>query len=203
MAASVAVEMGDMWVSGASDERLTASGMGACVGLCLYDPTVSLGAMAHIVLPETPDPLPLFRGQPLAMRPGKCADTAVAFLLAEIVERGARVRHLRAAIAGGAHIFSHSAPSHSSPAHLAPALPSLSRLEIGPRNAEAVREALRREGIPLIMEDVGGTFGRTVALCIRTGDFWVQRIGGAERKLATLGLGCIAAPDVREAAYGR
>ncbi len=203
MAASVAVEMGDMWVSGASDERLTASGMGACVGLCLYDPTVSLGAMAHIVLPETPDPLPLFRGQPLALRPGKCADTAVAFLLAEIVERGARVRHLRAAMAGGAHIFSHSSLSHSHPAHMAPAPPPLSRLEIGPRNAEAVREALRREGIPLVMEDVGGTFGRTVALCIRTGDFWVQRMGGAEQKLATLGLGCIAAPPVREAAYGR
>jgi len=100
MAASVAVEMGEVWISGVPDERLTAVGLGACVGLCLYDPAVRLGAMAHIVLPETPNPLPLFRGQPLPPRPGKCADTAVAYLLAEIVERGARVRHLRAARAG-------------------------------------------------------------------------------------------------------
>ncbi len=203
MAASVAVEMGDVWVSGASDERLTAVGLGACVGLCLYDPAVSLGAMAHIVLPETPHPLPLYRGQTLAVRPGKCADTAVAFLLAEIVARGARVRHLRAAMAGGAQIFSHSAPLKSHGGASSQAAPTLSRLEIGPRNAEAVREALRREGIPLAVEDVGGTFGRTVSLCIRTGDFWVRRIGGEELKLASLGQNSRAGAHEREAAYGR
>lgn len=201
MATPIAVEMGDVWVSGTPDERLTAVGLGACIGLCLYDPTVSLGAMAHIVLPETPHPLPLFRGRPLALRPGKCADTAVAFLLAQIVERGAQVRHLRAAMAGGAHIFSHALPQGShSPAH---APPAVSRLEIGPRNADAVREALRREGIPLALEDVGGTFGRTVALCVRTGDFWVRRLGAEDCKMATLGLTGVPVAGGREAAYGR
>ncbi len=203
MAASVAVEMGEVWISGVPDERLTAVGLGACVGLCLYDPAVRLGAMAHIVLPETPHPLPLFRGQPLPARPGKCADTAVAFLLAEIVERGARVRHLRAAMAGGAHIFSHASfakPGSASSAHGGAAL---SRLEIGPRNAEAVREALERAGIPLMAEDVGGTFGRTVGLCIRTGDFWVRRIGGDDQKLAALGQASSINAGTREAAYGR
>ncbi len=203
MAASVAVEMGEVWISGVPDERLTAVGLGACVGLCLYDPTVKLGAMAHVVLPETPNPLPLFRGQPLPSRPGKCADTAVAYLLAEIVERGARVRHLRAAMAGGAQIFSHSSLTKPGAGPAAQGGATLSRLEIGPRNAEAVREALRREGIPLMAEDVGGSFGRTVGLCIRTGDFWVRRIGGEEQKLASLGHASAVIAGEREAAYGR
>ncbi len=203
MAASVAVEMGEVWVSGAVDERLTAVGLGACVGLCLYDPAVRLGAMAHIVLPQTPFPLPLFRGQPLAFRPGKCADTAVAYLLAQIVERGARVRHLRAAMAGGAQIFSHSLYPKPGAGPSAHASASLSRLEIGPRNAEAVREALERAGIPLVAEDMGGTFGRTVALCIRTGDMWVRRIGGEDQKLVSLSQSCPKAAGEREAAYGR
>lgn len=203
MAASVAVEMGEVWISGVSGERLTAVGLGACIGLCLYDPTVKLGAMAHIVLPLTPHPPPLFRGQPLASRPGKCADTAVAYLLAEIEERGARVRHVRAAMAGGAQIFSHASFPKSGVGSSPHGGASLSRLEIGPRNAEAVREALQREGIPLTTEDVGGTFGRTVGLCIRTGDFWVRRIGGEDKKLACLGDPAPVAAGEREAAYGR
>jgi len=75
-------------------------------------------------------------------------------------------------------------------------------LEIGPRNAEAVRAALQREGIPLMAEDVGGTFGRTVGLCIRTGDFWVRRIGGEEQKLASLSHASPVSAGAREAAYG-
>lgn len=198
MATVVAVEMGELWVSGTPDERLLAAGLGACVGLCLYDPSVRLGAMAHIVLPHTPDPPPLFRGRPLALRPGKCADTALPLLLDQIIARGARVGRLRAAIAGGAHLFSPT--PHDSKDMRGTPIPS--RLEIGPRCADAVRAALAREGIPLWAEDTGGTFGRTLSLCVRTGDFWVQRIGGDEQKLAALGEPMGAALAAREAAYG-
>lgn len=173
--ASIAVEMGGTWVSGACRDRLVAQGLGACVSLSLYDSVARLAAMVHIVLPETPA-APLFDPPP-----GRCADTAVAHAVRLIVAQGADRTRLRAAMAGGSHIFSH-APSPGG--RQSPAAPS--RLEIGPRNADAVRAALAALDIPLVAEDVGGHCGRTVTLCVASGDVYVRRIGAGERRLGSL-----------------
>ncbi len=175
--ATRAVEMGETWVTRTSTARLVAHGLGACVGLCLYDDAVRLAAMVHIVLPET---LPLRSQSPSSPTytplPGRCADTAVRHAVEQIVLQGARADRLRAAMAGGARIFSHAAGA-------AP----LSRLEIGARNVAAVRAALRQARVPLVAADVGGSCGRTVTFCVGTGDVFVRRIGAEEQPLAFLG----------------
>jgi chemotaxis protein CheD len=178
----ITIEMGETQVSRRAEDRLVALGLGACVGVCLYDPTARLAAMAHVVLPET---RPLDHpnlATPLIASPGKCADTAVPYLVAQIVQQGGHATRLRAAIAGGAQIFSHSSPGRSQDPGA-----SLSRLEVGPRNAHAVRAALQTAGIPLLADDTGGHFGRTVTLCVATGEIFVRRIGAEDRLLASLG----------------
>ncbi len=185
MAGTITVEMGEIWVSHCPDERLVAVGLGACLGVCLYDPQARVAALAHVVLPQTPPHPTLFRGQVVPSLPGKCADTAIAALISRSVERGAAAHNLRAALAGGAQIFSPT-PTPAAPGGGGGA--SLSRLEIGPRNTVAVRDALAAEGIAVLAEDVGGHCGRTLTLCVRTGEVLVRRIGAHEQTLACLGL---------------
>lgn len=192
------VEMGETGLERAVGRRLQACGLGACVGLCLYEPSAQVALLVHVVLPQT---LP-GRASALPL-PGKCADTALLHALAEMVRCGGQVPSVRAALIGGAQIFS-PPTAGGDPA-------ALSRLEIGPRNVAALREQLARVGIPLCAEDTGGHGGRTVTLEAGTGHVWVRPVGLPERLLTTLGrrsepAPALTAPSVhglREgAAYG-
>jgi chemotaxis protein CheD len=62
-----------------------------------------------------------------------------------------------AKIAGGASMF-----------------PTMDTLQIGEKNAEVVKKALKTERIRLMAEDIGGKCGRTVTLDTRTGDLSVK-----------------------------
>ena len=112
-------------------------GLGSCIGLTLYDPNLKLGAMVHIMLPES-------GGR--SDRPGKYADTAVPLLVKELVSHGSKNRSIIAKIAGGACMFEYFGTG----------------LNIGERNAEKVRVLLKECHIQLAAEDVGGKVGRSV-----------------------------------------
>jgi len=179
MASMVAVEMGETGLTRASDARLQARGLGACVGLCLYEPRARLAVLVHIVLPLTL-PRSDFGARPMvAPPPGKCADTAVAHALAEILRAGGSAARVQAALVGGAQIFTEAADEGG----------IRSRLEIGLRNVHAIKEELARAGVPICAEETGGRFGRTVTLDAATGAVWVRPVGLTERMLVILGPG--------------
>jgi len=186
--AAILVEMGETGATREADTRLQAGGLGACVGLCLYEAVSQAAVLVHIVLPQT---LPLSTAigrSPHTPAPGKCADTAIPHALAEIQKLGGQVSRVEAAIVGGAHIFTGGATDTA----------PLSRLEIGQRNVLAIKEALIREGIPLTAEETGGQGGRTVSLDAGTGCVWVRPVGLAERLLITLGrVGAAQTPIVQ------
>jgi len=98
--------------------------------------------------------------------------SAIPAIVQRMVEQGANVSRLKAAIAGGAQLFQFGVSSS---------------LDVGARNAEAVIIALREAGIPLQAKDVGGSAGRTLRLISDNGLIVVRTIGGAERELAVLG----------------
>ena len=177
MATTATVEMGETGLERAAGLRLQACGLGACVGLCLYEPSAQVAMLIHVVLPQT---LPAAPGRAaVTPLPGKCADTALLHALAEISRCGGQIPSVRAALIGGAQIFSPpSTGGGPSPS---------SRLEIGPRNVLALREQLARVGVPLCAEDTGGHGGRTVTLEAGTGHVWVRPVGRPERLLVTLG----------------
>ena len=178
MATVTMVEMGETGVQRAADTRLQACGLGACVGLCLYETLAHIAVLVHVVLPQT---LPAAPGRTaLTPLPGKCADTALAHALAELTRGGGQVKMVLAALVGGAQIFT---PPNTGSAGSA----SLSRLEIGQRNVLALKEELNRAGIPLCAEETGGHGGRTVTLEAGTGNIWVRPVGLPERLLVSLG----------------
>lgn len=154
----ISVGMAD-YKTARSPEILLTAGLGSCIGICIHDPFLKVGGMAHIMLPTVNGSI----GGNLA----KYADTALELLIKEIAGMGANKSRLRAKIAGGAQMFSF------------PGKPPV--LKIGDRNAEAVKGELKRNGIPLLVADVGGSFGRTIHFDVGTGELRIRTINHGEK----------------------
>jgi len=154
----ITVGMADFKTAKSPDLLLTA-GLGSCIGICIHDPFLKVGGMAHIMLPTVTGSL--------GGNPAKYADTALELLLKEIASMGGNKTRLRAKIAGGAQMFSF------------PGKPPI--LKIGDRNAEAVAQELKKHGIPLLVSDVGGSFGRTIHFDVGTGELRIRTIKHGEK----------------------
>jgi chemotaxis protein CheD len=156
--------MGEIVYSSTGTPVLRALGLGSCIGLCVFDPGTKMAAMAHIMLPESRN-----KDNPEL---GKYADTAVPKVIEEMVAKGASRSRLRVAIAGGAQLFAFAGATD--------------RLDVGKRNIEAVKVALKGCQLKLVAEDVGGKTGRTVTMDSATGEITVRQVGGVERPLTRL-----------------
>lgn len=132
--------------------------LGSCIGICLYDATIKLAALIHIMLP-----LNMETGR---TSPMKYADSGIRETLKRMEERGAVRSRITAKIAGGAKMFEISGNGNLG--------------NIGGRNIESVHMVLRREGIRLLAEDVGGTTARTVLFDAATGQCCIRSYGRAE-----------------------
>ena len=134
-------------------------GLGSCIGLTLYDETLKVGAMVHIMLPDS-------AGR--TDRPGKYADTAIPTIVKELNALGSKNRSLVAKMAGGACMFEYFGAN----------------LNIGERNAERVRAILKENHIQLSAEDVGGKVGRSVTFLPGTnGRVSIRRANGTTGEL--------------------
>jgi chemotaxis protein CheD len=134
-------------------------GLGSCIGLTLYDDSLKIGAMVHIMLPDS-------AGR--KDRPGKYADTAIPLLLKELSDKGSKTKSLIAKMAGGACMFEYFGTN----------------LNIGERNAERVRAILKENNIPLRKEDIGGKVGRSVTfLPANGGKISIRRADGTSGEL--------------------
>lgn len=118
-------------------------GLGSCVGVILYDPYAMVSGMAHVMLPNSDI------AKDKTFNVAKYADTAIPVLLQRVVEAGAKERQIKAKLAGGAQMFTFSKGMNDT-------------IRIGPRNGEAIKQILGDIGIPIIAEDMGGNYGRTI-----------------------------------------
>jgi len=154
----ISVGMADYKIARAPELLLTA-GLGSCIGICIYDPFLKVGGMAHIMLPSS--------SGSLGGNPAKYADTALELLLQELAGVGTNRSRLRAKMAGGAQMFSFPGKAQV--------------LKIGDRNAEAVEQELKKHKIPLLAADVGGSSGRTIYFDVGTGDLRIRTIKNGEK----------------------
>lgn len=150
----VKVGMADLNVA-VSPDRIRTTGLGSCVGVTLYDQVSRIGGMAHVMLPSSS----LGKGE---VNVAKYADTAIAKLIEDLQKKGANRRRLVAKLAGGAQMFSFSSTSDI--------------MRIGPRNVEACKEILRKEGIRILSEDTGGNCGRTIEMDCATGELHIRTV---------------------------
>ena len=147
------MRMGELAVA-REHETLAAVGLGSCIGVALVDAEAHVAGLAHVLLPE-PSP-----GRESAV--GRYASTAVPALLEDVLRAGAKRERLVAKLAGGASMF--------------PGLSATGVGAVGERNAEAVRRMLAQLDIPVVGEDLGGTWGRTVRLQASDGRYIVTNV---------------------------
>lgn len=159
IAGEIAVDIADFAVAG-GETALVTSGLGSCVALVLHDRSSGIAGLAHILLPT------VGTGPP-SLRPAKYAESGVPLLVDEMRRHGAR-GPLVAKLAGGARMFG--------------ALLS-SGINMGQRNLEATRRALAGLRIPIVAEDVGGDYGRSVRVESATGAVRVRSLTGGDRDL--------------------
>ena len=155
--------MSELLVVGISDYKVARSpnvfvtyALGSCVGICLYDKQVKVGGLSHIMLPESS----MFSKNEINRM--KFADTAIVDLVRDLTLLGANSRRLVAKIAGGAQMFA--------------VQPGSSIGTIGERNIASVKDTLHSLNIPIIAEDTGLNYGRTVYFDLDTGIMKVQSL---------------------------
>ncbi|MCL1896072.1 MAG: chemotaxis protein CheD [Clostridiales bacterium] len=159
MESAIAVGISDYKASRPPGTLVTYA-LGSCVGVVLYDPVTSIGGLSHIMLPSSS----LCTEGSIDDRM-KYADTAIPDLVAELERIGARRASLKAKIVGGANMFRASGTFQTD--------------TIGDRNIEAARSELTRLGIPVVAEDVGDSYGRTVYFLLEEGKVKVRSLGRA------------------------
>lgn len=155
MSDKLKVGIADMKMAKGSGMLVTYA-LGSCIGICLYDPMIKLGALVHVMLPLN---MEAGRKNPL-----KYADTGIRDTVRQMELKGASRARLTAKIAGGAKMFESSG----------------SLGNIGQRNIESVHLNLKKEGVRLLKEDVGGTAARTLLFDVSSGLACIRCYGRPE-----------------------
>lgn len=161
MAEMIKVGMADLKVCHAPD-AVTTLGLGSCVGVALYDKVTKIAGLVHVMLPDSTQ---VRQNQNRA----KFADTGIDELIKAMISAGASKSRFTAKIAGGAQMFAFSGNSDM--------------LRVGERNVEAVKRKLNALGIPILAEDTGLNFGRTVEFYPDSGDFVIKAVGKQKKTI--------------------
>lgn len=139
-----------------SPDSITTLGLGSCVGIAIRDPMTKIGGLAHIMLPDSTQ---IKENKNKA----KFADTGIEELVKQVVAAGASKSRLVAKIAGGAQMFAFQNKTDL--------------IRIGDRNVEASLSKLKELGIPVLAQDTGLNYGRTVIFTPETGEFLIRAVG--------------------------
>lgn len=151
----IKVGMADLKVC-ASPDAVTTLGLGSCVGVAIRDPQTKIGGLAHVMLPDS---TAVKNNTNIA----KFADTGVMELVRQMEAKGALRSRMVAKIAGGAQMF---------------ALQSkMELMRVGDRNVAAVKKKLAELRIPILAEETGENFGRTVEFYPENGDYIIKSVG--------------------------
>jgi chemotaxis protein CheD len=145
-----------------SPDAITTLGLGSCVGAVIYDPVKKIAGLAHVMLPDSTS---VRNNSNIA----KFADTGIDELYRRMLAAGVSKAGLKAKIAGGAQMFAFNANNDM--------------LRIGDRNVEAVKKKLAELSIPIMAQDTGQSFGRTIEFYPETGELLVRAVGKSVYKI--------------------
>ena len=150
---NVVIGISDMNVVKNGDSVITYA-LGSCVGIALYDKTRNIAGLAHVLMPSSKD---VRDGNINVM---KYVDTAIPELVKRMEMAGSVSHALVAKIAGGAQMF----------------VMSGANFNIGERNIAMAKETLQKLRIPIVAQDVGSNYGRTVEIFSDTGIYRIKAI---------------------------
>jgi len=146
--ADIEVNIGEIAITKNAD-TLVASGVGSCLVITLYDPKNRIGGLAHAMLPSSVNRHSYTKN--CELHSTSSVDVAIDEMLKRIETCGAKGEDLEAKLIGGANMFSAFAS------------------DIGMENVLSAKDKLKKEGIKIIGESVGGSQGRSVEFSVASG----------------------------------
>ncbi|MBR4207033.1 MAG: chemotaxis protein CheD [Lachnospiraceae bacterium] len=155
MAETLKVGIADMNVCLPPDTIMTI-GLGSCVGIAIRDKQNKVGGLVHVMLPNSQE-------VKSSSNVAKFADTGILELVRRMEAKGAVRSRMVAKIAGGAKMFAFQSKNELA--------------AVGERNVSATKQALAALKIPIIAEDTGENYGRTVTFNPDTGDYEIKAVG--------------------------
>ncbi len=155
MSSLILVGMADLKIC-PNGQGITTLGLGSCVGIALRDKLTKSGGLAHIMLPDS---TAIKNNSKIA----KFADTGVKELIRLMERAGASRSRIVAKIAGGAQMFS--------------VQNNQNLINVGTKNVIAVKKILGELRIPILAEDTGKNYGRTIEFYPETGDLIIKAVG--------------------------
>ena len=139
----------------ANQAEIIGTLVGSCIAVCLFDEKTRIGGMNHFMLPGVVSPEDI-----LLNEIGRYGLFAMELLIGEIIKKGGDRKTLKAKCFGGGQVlnFRHSDGN------------------IPDSNIRFVRKFFELENIPLIKEDVGGSWARKIYLFIPEGRILLKRL---------------------------
>jgi chemotaxis protein CheD len=131
------------------EPAMVSAVLGTCVAVCLHDRRLKIGGMNHFLYPKTK-----FFGPSTS----QYADVSITALINMLRKQGSRLEDLEAQIFGGGE-----APG------------AFSSDKIGYRNVQMARRILKKNGIRVVSEDVGGLKGRRLIFHTGTNEALVMK----------------------------
>ena len=150
------------WKICSAPDTITTIGLGSCVGIVIYTIGDSFCGLLHIMLPSSKE----IRNN--ANR-SKYADTGIEDLVSALEKKGMKRIQMRAKIAGGAKMFQFTSKSDIG--------------TIGDRNVDSVKNVLKEYNIPIVSEDCGADYGRTISFDLDTKMLTVRCAGRADKQI--------------------
>ncbi|MBY0405244.1 MAG: chemotaxis protein CheD [Cyanobacteria bacterium] len=151
--------LGEILVTKTATVVISIPNLGSSMALVFFEPKLHLGAMAHIVLPES-----TLEDRRPDESPWKYADLAVPELIRLFTAAGGEPKTASIRLVGGAQMFNFGGGGGN-------------LLNVGARNATAIRAALAKNGLMIEDADIGGNKGKKIEFKIATGDILVKPIG--------------------------
>ena len=159
-ASEVRVKVADYAVR-RGEHVIATIGLGSCVAIALYDRVAQVGALAHILLPSRS----LSRE---TSNPAKFPETIVPVMLSDMRNLGSLPSaRVSAKLVGGASMFGQLVNNNG--------------INVGERNVVAAREVLAAAGIPILAEDTGLDYGRSVYFHLADGRVEVRSLKRGDR----------------------
>ncbi|MDR1656003.1 MAG: chemotaxis protein CheD [Deltaproteobacteria bacterium] len=131
-----------------ADQAMVSAVLGTCVAVCLHDRRLKIGGMNHYQHPKSG-----FFG----LATNDYGDVAITALIYKLRRLGSRVEDLEAQIFGGGDIVGEK------------------NGKTGIKNVKMARKILKKNGITIVSEDVGGTKGRRLIYHTGTNEAMVMK----------------------------
>ena len=152
----VTVDMADVAGAGDAAQSLITFSLGSCIGVSVYDGSACVGGLLHFMLPGS-DIAP----ENARAHPAMFADTGLVALFNAAYSLGATKPHMRVKVAGGSQLLADEGT-----------------FDIGKRNYLSLLRILRRNGVRIEAEDVGGAVSREMRLDVASGKVTVKTRDG-------------------------